>query len=247
MDCRDLEISLKPIGVVRSCFRKKFGIPRQPGLVPEATAAIELFPPYDNEQTLRGLEGFSHIWVLFIFHDSMEAEWKPTVRPPRLGGKKKVGVFASRSPFRPNPVGMSALELKKFGKEKGKTVLHVRGVDLLDGTPVIDIKPYIPYSDSIVEADGGYAGDEPEHKFAVSFSEEAQMECDELEGKGYAGLGSMAVSILRSDPRPAFYKPCHNRARFVLNLWDLDLEWKVEGDKIIIMKIIETAEREGAA
>lgn len=231
--------SLIPVGIVHSVFKKKFAIPRQPGIIPEARATIELLPPLNNEQTVRGLEGFSHIWILFIFHESAAEGWKNTVRPPRLGGRKRVGVFASRSPFRPNPIGMSAVELEKISFAKGKVFLHVKGVDLLDETPVIDIKPYLPYSDSVPGATGGYAQEPPEKKFDIAFSGEADRVITREEERGATGLRVLIEKMLASDPRPGYYLPRHSKAGFVITLMDLDIKWFIEDDKIIVKEVVK--------
>lgn len=149
---------LNPIGTIHSCFKEKFTIPRQPGLVKQAKATLELIEPYNRKEAVRGLEEFSHIWVVFVFHkNESRGQWKPTVRPPRLGGNKRVGIFASRSPHRPSPIGMSAVKLEGIEESKDKILLHLSGVDLLDGTPVLDIKPYIGYADSIEDSYDGFA------------------------------------------------------------------------------------------
>ncbi len=166
-------IYITPIGIIHSCFKEKFGIPRQPGLVKDAPAILELYPEFAREEAVRELDGFSHIWLLFMFHQNIGKNWSPMVRPPRLGGNRKVGVFASRSPVRPNPVGMSAVELDRIEINKGKVLIHLKGIDILDQTPVIDIKPYIPYSDIINSATGGFANKTPETEILVEFSEKA--------------------------------------------------------------------------
>ena len=122
--------SFAPVGLIRSCFREKFGIPRQPGLAPAARATLELLPPYHQPAAVRGLEGFSHIWLVFAFHGIPAGHWQPTVRPPRLGGHQRVGVFASRSPFRPNPIGLSVVKLERIAIGQGKVILHLSGIDL---------------------------------------------------------------------------------------------------------------------
>ena len=132
-----MPVALEPIGIVHSCFKEKFGIPRQAGLVREARATLELLPPFDRPEAVRGLESFSHIWIVFIFHANCRQSWKPTVRPPRLGGNRRMGVFASRSGFRPNPLGISAVELAALRFPDNRVVLDIRGGDLLDGTPVV--------------------------------------------------------------------------------------------------------------
>ena len=149
---------MRPIARIRSDFGSKFGVPRQSGLVDALEAAVVFEEPYRNPDALRGLEGFSHIWLIWAFHQSQRPEWSPTVRPPRLGGNQRVGVFASRSPFRPNPIGLSCVRLEgiDFGGAEGP-VLRVRGADMLNGTPIYDIKPYLPFVDSHPEATGGFA------------------------------------------------------------------------------------------
>ena len=151
---------MRPIARIRSDFGSKFGVPRQSGLVDALEAAVVFEEPYRNPDALRGLEGFSHIWLIWAFHQSQRPEWSPTVRPPRLGGNQRVGVFASRSPFRPNPIGLSSVRLDHIAYTDALgPVLHVRGADLVDGTPILDIKPYLPYGDCHPEATGGFASE----------------------------------------------------------------------------------------
>lgn len=151
---------MRPIARIRSDFGSKFGVPRQSGLVDALEAAVVFEEPYRNADALRGLEGFSHIWLIWAFHQSQRTEWSPTVRPPRLGGNQRVGVFASRSPFRPNPIGLSSVRLDRIVHTDALgPVLHVRGADLVDGTPILDIKPYLPYGDCHPEATGGFASE----------------------------------------------------------------------------------------
>jgi len=233
------DLSLTPIGIVHSIFKKKFGIPRQAGIIPEAKATIELLPPFNNEQLVRALDGFSHIWVLFIFHDSANEGWASTVRPPRLGGSKRVGVLASRSPFRPNPIGMSAVELERISYQKGKVFIHVKGLDLLQGTPVIDIKPYLPYSDSIADARGGYAPESPQAIFDILFSKKAEEIISLEEEAGAHDLRTIIEKMLSMDPRPGYYTPKYSKAKFALAVMDLDIRWSVEGEKIIVHEIVK--------
>ena len=159
---------LRPIAHVRSDFGSKFGVPRQSGLVDALTAAVVFEEPYRNPDALRGLEGFSHIWLIWVFHQSQRTEWSPTVRPPRLGGNRRVGVFASRSPFRPNPIGLSSVRLDRIEYTDGLgPVLRIRGADLVDGTPILDIKPYLPYGDCHPDAVGGFANEAARPTLAV--------------------------------------------------------------------------------
>lgn len=231
-------VNLSPIGIIRSCFKEKFGIPRQSGLVPEATAMVEVLPPFNREEAFRELSEFSHIWVLFLFHGITREGWSATVRPPRLGGNRRIGVFASRSPFRPNPIGLSAVKLEKITYEGGKLLLQVGGGDFLDGTPVLDIKPYIPYADSIPEAAGGFADSPPEKHLDVIFSPGAELVCNDLSSK-YPGLSAMIVSMLRGDPRPAYYLHNPTKKRFGTRIHDLDIKWEC-GDHGILILAIET-------
>lgn len=150
-------LSLSPIAYVKSDFTQKFGIPRQSGLVPSLRAQIHLLPEYACREAFRGIEHFSHLWLLWGFSAVETSEWSPTVRPPRLGGNTRMGVFATRSPFRPNPIGLSSVTLLEVEYKKGGVILHVGGADLLDGTPIYDIKPYIPYTDSHTDATGGFS------------------------------------------------------------------------------------------
>ena len=160
--------AMRPIAHIRSDFGSKFGVPRQSGLVDALTAAVVFEEPYRNPDALRGLEGFSHIWLIWVFHQSQRTEWSPTVRPPRLGGNRRVGVFASRSPFRPNPIGLSSVRLDRIEYTDGLgPVLRIRGADLVDGTPILDIKPYLPYGDCHPDAVGGFANEAARPTLAV--------------------------------------------------------------------------------
>jgi tRNA-Thr(GGU) m(6)t(6)A37 methyltransferase TsaA len=157
-------MEIEPIGILRTCFGEKFGIPRQPGLCPSTWGVLEFSEKYRFPEAVRGLDGFSHIWLIFGFHETIEQGWSPTVRPPRLGGNERVGVFASRSTFRPNGLGLSLVKLDKVDLEGGDgklpPVLYVSGVDLVDGTPIYDVKPYLSYAESVAGAESGYACDE---------------------------------------------------------------------------------------
>lgn len=227
------------IGVIRSCFKEKFGIPRQPGLVPDARATLELHPPYNRLEAIAELEGFSHIWVIFIFHEAMQEEWRPTVRPPRLGGNKRIGVFASRSPFRPNPLGLSVVGLEKIDCQQNRCVLHLQGADLLDGTPVLDIKPYLPYVDAVPEAVGGFAAEPPTPQITVTFSEMAEVQCEEKERSGCPGLRRLIEQIIAQDPRPAYIHGNEQKEaqRFGLRLYDFDLRWQIRGDEAEVLEL----------
>ena len=190
-------MEIQPIGIVRSCFGGKFGVPRQPGLCPSAWGELVFEPEFRQAEALRGIEGFSHLWLIFGFHLTAGGGWSPTVRPPRLGGNERVGVFASRSTFRPNGLGLSLVKMESLEKREGQgTVLLLGGVDLVDGTPVFDVKPYLPYAEAPANARGGFAVEAPE-RLAVA-----------TEGAdGFHGLPERAkrliVEALSLDPRPA--------------------------------------------
>lgn len=229
----------KPIGIIHSCFQEKFGIPRQGRLVPEARGTLEILPPYNCKEAFRGLEGFSHLLITFVFHDNQcSEEWRPTVRPPRLGGNERVGVFASRSPFRPNPLGISVVELESVDGEKGKLSLSLKGIDLLDKTPVLDIKPYLPYADCVPEARAGYAMKMPATELHVTFDQQALIDCEHWEKQGYPELRALITRLLSLDPRPAYYIGAANRRReFGMKLLDFDVKWKVVDECIVVIEI----------
>ena len=222
-----------PIGVIHSCFKEKFGIPRQPGLVTAARAMLELLPPYNRAEAVRGLEGFSHIWVSFVFHACQDEAWKPTVRPPRLGGNRRLGVFATRSTHRPNPIGLSAVALDRIEAAPGRVWLHLKGVDLMDGTPVLDIKPYLPYSDVIPGATGGFAAEAPAALFEVNFSRPALDRCATV-----PELELLIRQILSQDPRPAYYGKGDGKKDFGMKLFDYDVKWEVHGDIVVVIDIV---------
>ena len=227
-----MQIAFTPIGTIQSCYGEKFGIPRQPGLVKSATATLKLLPPYNTPDALRGLEEFSHLWIIFIFHQSAREQWKATVRPPRLGGNERIGVFASRSNFRPNPIGLSVVELLEI---EG-TTLKLGGGDFLDGTPVLDIKPYIPYADRILDAEGAFADAAPESSNRVEFSPEAERAVQELENETRPALRQLICDMLAYNPRPA-YQPNDPDRVFGTRLFDLELRWRQRGTAVEVVQV----------
>jgi tRNA (adenine37-N6)-methyltransferase len=228
----------QPIGYVRSCFREKFGIPRQPGLIPEARASLEILPPYNRPEAFRELADYSHIWLTFVFHASLRDNWKATVRPPRLGGNKRVGVFASRSPFRPNPIGLSVVRLERLELENPHVCLHLSGIDLLDGTPVLDIKPYLPYADAIPDAKYGYAPAPSSDIQAIQFDERAASLLDSLPDAEAEQLKQLICGILRQDPRPGYRRGQLERHRYGMRLLDFDVHWEIRESSISITGLI---------
>jgi len=222
-----MEFSFKPIGIIESCFKEKFGIPRQSGLATEARATLKMFPPFDQLAAFEGLEDFSHIWIIFVFHSGMRDKWKATVRPPRLGGNRRIGVFSTRSGFRPNPIGLSVVRLEKIIRERKDTRLYLAGVDLMDGTPVLDIKPYLPYADAICDARSGFAAGSPEALIQVHFSPEARAFCLEKEQSGYPGLMRLIQQLLETDPRPAYYASTPQKSHFGMKVYDFNVLWNI--------------------
>lgn len=198
MDMETETAQVKVIAHIRSDFSTKFGIPRQSGLVDELTARIVFTPPYRSQAALRGLEGFSHLWIIWEFSKARREDWSPTVRPPRLGGNQRLGVFATRSPFRPNPLGLSSVKLEgiEMRPEVGP-VLLVRGADLMDGTPIYDIKPYIPYADCHPDAAEGFTGQTRRHLLEVSCPEELWAAVPQADRDALRG-------VLANDPRPSY-------------------------------------------
>lgn len=193
-------MELKVIAKIHSCFPTKFGIPRQSGLADSLPAEIVFEPEYRSPEAVRGLEDYSHIWLIWLFSEAVRDTWSPTVRPPRLGGNVRMGVFATRSPFRPNELGLSSVRLDRieYTKDRGP-VLHVLGADLMDGTPIFDIKPYLPFADSHPDATGGFAADRKDYSLDVRCSEDllAQLPQNLREG---------LIQSLSQDPRPGYQR-----------------------------------------
>jgi tRNA (adenine37-N6)-methyltransferase len=190
---------LEPIGIVRSCFGEKFAVPRQPGLCPSAWGTLVFHQQFRSPEAVRGIEGFSHLWLIFGFHETVDQGWRPTVRPPRLGGNQRVGVFASRSTFRPNGLGLSLVRLESVDLTSADgSVLRLGGLDLLDGTPIYDVKPYLAYAEAQPAASTGFA-EEPLHHIAVEVSSAAQADFSKLPLRAQ----TLILEVLALDPRPA--------------------------------------------
>jgi len=239
-----------PIGVIRTAFAEKFGIPRQPGMVLEAKGVIELDRHPFFALAVDQLESFTHLWIVFVFHEHGARDWKPSIRPPRLGGRKKVGVLASRSPHRPNPIGLSAVKLDRVEITPKGVKIHVSGVDLLDGTPILDVKPYLPFADSIPEAGAGWAA-EPIEKFPVEFTAESLISLAgherrlRVEKKDESlDLQRIVVAMLELDPRPASQKrkmpPKEGESygrRFAFTLFDFDVKWEIRDGTFAVLDL----------
>ncbi len=236
--------SFQTIGIIHSCYTQKFGIPRQPGLVKEATATLELLPPFNRLDTLEGLDEFSHIWIHFIFHKCLTDSWKAKVRPPRLGGKSKVGVFSTRATHRPNPLGLSVVKLGKIFQEGKKVLIELHGSDLLDGTPVVDIKPYLTYSDSILDAKSGFAPSPPNKKI-VLFSTTAEEQCQEYNKQTRRNIRELIAEILSQDPRPSYLHGKTGKLH-AFQLWDIDIKWQANTThfEVLYLEPIQSANKE---
>lgn len=224
-----MDVTIQPIARMRSDFPTKFGIPRQSGLVEELHSTIVFEPEFRNPDTLRGIDGFSHLWLIWQFSEAVRDHWSPTVRPPRLGGNTRMGVFATRSPFRPNNLGLSCVKLLGIEQtaENG-TVLHVAGADLMDGTPIFDIKPYIPYSDSYPDALGGFTDTAGEFILRVDFPEELLLRLPE-------GKRAAAIAVLSHDPRPSYQrKP--GRV-YGLSFAGFDIRFTVKGTELTVIEL----------
>lgn len=216
------------IARIRSDFPTKFGIPRQSGLVDELEAAVVFEPEFRNPDALRGIEGFSHLWLIWQFSAAVRGGWSPTVRPPRLGGNARMGVFATRSPFRPNPIGLSCVRL--LGVEHGAEgpVLRVAGADLMDGTPILDIKPYLPYVDCRPEAVGGFAPAAPERRLTVECPPELLAALPE-------GSRAALLGVLAEDPRPAYQNDPERVYGF--GFAGAEVRFRVEGERLFVLSV----------
>lgn len=225
------DFSFTPIGHIRTPFPDKFGIPRQPQLAKHARGILRLEPPYDRAEAVRGLDAFSHVWLSWVFHQTA-GQWSPTVRPPRLGGNQRVGVFASRSPFRPNSLGLSLVELLDIDTSDG-VVLTFAGIDLVDGTPILDIKPYIPFVESRPDARGGFV-DGPPPQLDVTFSAPAAATLAEL-GASHPELPALIAEVLAQDPRPAYADD--PQRQYGVRLLSFDVKWRCLGQTAVVDEI----------
>ncbi len=237
-----MNIDIHPVAVVRSPFKQKFAIPRQPNLVPEAIGELVFNEPFKDINLFRGLEGFSHLWLVFAFHATAEQGWSPTVQPPRLGGKQRVGVFASRSPFRPNPVGISVVRnLGVHQNADSELILRVGGIDVLDNTPVIDIKPYVPYADSLPDADAGFADSLPGHARDIKINEKAEQQLEALESD-YPDLKGLIQGVLSQDPRPAWRVNKADDKQYGMTLYDVNIKWRIDDQSVHVVDVTRMAE-----
>lgn len=222
-------LQMKIIARIRNDFPTKFGIPRQSALAPQLKSLIVFEEEYRDPNALREMEQFSHFWLIWQFSEAVREDWSPTVRPPRLGGNKRVGVFATRSPFRPNPIGLSAVKLEKIEIDANLgPVIHVSGADLMDGTPILDIKPYIPFTDSIPHAAEGYTAQTILHQLDVVLPEN-------LLEKVTSGKLEGLVQVLSQDPRPS-YQDDPDRV-YGLRFADMEVKFRVDGNTLTVRDI----------
>ena len=217
------------IARIRSDFATKFGVPRQSGLVDALESTIVCEPEYRNADALRGLEGFSHIWLIWVFDKAVRDTWSPTVRPPRLGGNTRMGVFATRSPFRPNPIGLSCVRLAGIEETAEGTVLRIRGADLMDGTPILDIKPYIPYADCKPEALGGFASAPAGETLEVLIPEGLLLRIPENRRESLRG-------VLAQDPRPHYHDDPERIYGF--GFGGMEVKFRVAGNVLTVTDIL---------
>lgn len=229
-------MNIQPIGVIATPFKQKFAIPRQPNLTC-ATGSIIFNGEFNDPQAFEGIDGFSHLWLLFHFHATAQRGWKLKVKAPRLGGNKTMGVFASRSTHRPNGIGMSVVKNEGLYAENGQVRLRVSGVDLLDQTPIIDIKPYLPYADRVDEATDQLAGYQPIPHREVHFSSTASSDIAEL-SVTYPEADTLIRTILAQDPRPAYKQHLDDDPKvYRVALFDKDISWYVDKGKILVLSV----------
>ena len=224
-------VTISIIARMKSDFPTKFGIPRQSGLVEELRSTIIFEPEFRNPDALRGIEGYSHLWLIWQFSEAVRTEWSPTVRPPRLGGNTRMGVFATRSPFRPNSLGLSSVKLLGVEEtEEYGTVLHVGGADLMDGTPIFDIKPYIPYGDCHPEAIGGFTDTAGDFLLKVNFPQELLEKLPEDKQEA-------AIGVLSHDPRPSYQRKPDRI--YGLTFAGFDIRFQVRDDVLTVVDVIK--------
>lgn len=223
---------MKIIAHIRTDFPQKFGIPRQSGLVKELTGRIVFEPEYRNADSLRGIEDYDYLWLLWKFEGVERDKWLPTVRPPRLGGEKHMGVFATRSPFRPNPIGLSSVKLEKVERTEEGMVLVVSGVDLKDHTPIYDIKPYLPYVDSHPQARGGFGAERADYELAVEFPERLLMQLPKEKHQAI-------IKVLKQDPRPAYHED--EEREYGVSFAGFNIRFVVKKDVLTVIEVEKLA------
>lgn len=232
------DLTLTPVAIIHTPYKEKFSVPRQANLVQDGTGIVELLPPYNTPEVVRGLEQFSHIWLIFQFDKILTGKWQPTVRPPRLGGNQRIGVFASRATHRPNPLGLSKVALKQIECRDGKVLLHLGSVDLVDGTPIFDIKPYVAYADSEPHAQSGFAQEKPQTHLNVIFSEAAQSAVQK-QVKLRPHFQRFITEVLQQDPRPAYQQGQYNERIYGVNLYEFNVRFQFVDENTVCVIDIE--------
>ncbi len=227
MSLNGSDIAVSPIGWVESVFKEKFGTPRQSGVVPSAYGVLHFYAPYDAQEAFEELSGFSHLWVITQFHLIPKEDFRPRVRPPKLGGEKKVGVFASRAPYRPNRLCLSVVKLERIIEEKGKVRLEVSGLDLVQGSPILDVKPYLPYADSIPAATASFGLAREEKIEVIPADDQVFTELSDEEVV-------LIIEALQAQPQPAYAK---ENQGFGLFLADLNVRWRLGEGRIIVEQV----------
>lgn len=224
----NVKTELDIIGYIKTPFNDKFGVPRQSCMVDDVVSYIEMLPKYSDVNAFRGLDSFSHIWVIWGFSERKKSIWSPTVRPPRLGGNKRMGVFSTRSPVRPNPLGLSSLKLLNIENKSSRTILKVAGADMVNGTPVFDIKPYIPFTDSHPDASSGFADTYKEYSLEVEIPEQIENKIDKER--------LITIKrILSLDPRPGYQQDC-NRV-YGVSLYNYNVKFSVKDEILTVIDI----------
>ncbi|WP_233115631.1 tRNA (N6-threonylcarbamoyladenosine(37)-N6)-methyltransferase TrmO [Aggregatibacter actinomycetemcomitans] len=230
-------LTLQPVAIIHTPYKGKFSVPRQPNLVQDCTGIIELLPPFNQAESVRGLEQFSHLWLIFQFDQIPQGKWHPTVRPPRLGGNQRVGVFASRATHRPNPIGLSKVALRQIECKNGKVLLHLGSVDLVDGTPILDIKPYLAYADSEPDAISGFAQSQPTPPLKVEFTPEAESAVKK-HSKNRPHLQRFITEVIQQDPRPAYQQGKTTERIYGVSLYEFNVRWRIKAGCVDVAEVM---------
>lgn len=226
-----MSYQFEPVAIANTPYDEKFAVPRQPNLVTADSSSLTLLGDCNRQEIVRGLEGFSHLWLTFVFHQAIKQDWKPMVRPPRLGGNEKVGVFASRSPFRPNPIGLSVVKFESIEFANKQTTIHISGADLVNGTPVLDIKPYLPYADIHSNAEGGYAPAQPKI-LPVIFSDNAKAQ---LENHNVPkDFDILIEEILQQQPEPKYHE---GEREYGVSLYGVNVRWLRSENALTVLSV----------
>lgn len=233
------DLTLTPVAIIHTPYKEKFSVPRQANIIKDGCGVVELLPPYNSPEAVRGLEQFSHLWLIFQFNHIPQGKWQPTVRPPRLGGNRRIGVFASRATHRPNPLGLSKVELRSIEYKQDKVLLHLGSVDLVDGTPIFDIKPYIAFADSEPNALCGFAQEKPLPLLEVIFSSAAQSAVQKLEEKR-PHLQRFITQVLQQDPRPAYQQGQVSERIYGVRLFEFNVKFQIKTESLAeVVDILE--------